>query len=344
VLGGDGRNTGDPGVAENPQRGFHGLFDDTVRPNVSVQEDEVTTSQSDALSRRTVEGPATGRRFRMINECEPRYGRLDAGVSPVTRERSQLINVAYRLLGSVAEAEDAVQETYARWHAMTREQQQAIEAPGAWLTKVASRICLDVLGSARVRRERYTGEWLPEPLPEPAEWAGERRNASTVDPADRITLDESINMAFLVVLDAMSPAERVAFILHDVFRYSFAEVAEIAAGALRRVVNWHQRAAAASVRRVLRGPSQPGRPASSGTSSGHGKRKTSTPCLVSLTPTPSQLPTAAASRAPTRTRSKAANGSRAPTLLSPAPHPTGRSWSAPSTAGPAWSPNWTASR
>jgi len=154
----------------------------------------------------------------MINECEPRAG---------VRERTQLINVAYRLLGSVVEAEDAVQETYARWHAMTREQQQAIATPAAWLTKVASRICLDMLGSARVRRERYVGEWLPEPLPEPAEWVGERRDPSTVDPADRITLDESINMALLVVLDAMTPAERVAFILHDVFRYSFSEVAEI---------------------------------------------------------------------------------------------------------------------
>jgi len=152
----------------------------------------------------------------MSNRCEP-------GV----RERTQLMNVAYRLLGSVVEAEDAVQETYARWHAMTREQQQAIEIPAAWLTKVASRVCLDMLGSARVRRERYVGEWLPEPLPEPAEWAGERRDTSTVDPADRITLDESINMALLVVLDAMTPAERVAFILHDVFRYSFSEVAEI---------------------------------------------------------------------------------------------------------------------
>lgn len=154
----------------------------------------------------------------MINEPDPRAG---------PRERTQLINVAYRLLGSLVEAEDAVQETYARWHAMTREQQQAIRTPVAWLTTVASRICLDMLGSARVRRERYVGEWLPEPLPEPAEWAGERRDTSTVDPADRVTLDESINMALLVVLDAMTPAERVAFVLHDVFRYSFAEVAEI---------------------------------------------------------------------------------------------------------------------
>src|ERR1700733_15832891 len=85
-------------------------------------------------------------------------------------ERRQLINLTYRLLGSLAEAEDAVQETYARWYALSREQQDAIESPGAWLSTVASRICLNVLGSARVRREAYVGEWIPEPLPEPTEW------------------------------------------------------------------------------------------------------------------------------------------------------------------------------
>jgi RNA polymerase sigma-70 factor (ECF subfamily) len=138
-------------------------------------------------------------------------------------ERRQLINLGYRLLGSLAEAEDAVQETYARWYALSREQQEAIDSPGAWLTKVAGRICLDVLGSARARRERYVGEWIPEPLPEPAEWVG----GAPVDPADRVTLDESISMALLVMLESMTPAERVAFVLHDVFRYSFAEVAEI---------------------------------------------------------------------------------------------------------------------
>jgi RNA polymerase sigma-70 factor (ECF subfamily) len=142
-------------------------------------------------------------------------------------ERRQLINLAYRLLGSLAEAEDAVQETYARWYAMSRQQQEGVEVPGAWLTKVASRICLDMLGSARARRERYVGEWIPEPLPEPTEWMGGGPGGITADPADRVTLDESVNMAFLVVLESMTPAERVAFILHDVFRYSFAEVAEI---------------------------------------------------------------------------------------------------------------------
>jgi RNA polymerase sigma-70 factor, ECF subfamily len=151
----------------------------------------------------------------------------DPGMSAIMSERRQLTNLAYRLLGSLAEAEDVVQETYARWYAMSRQQQDAIESPGAWLTKVASRICLDLLGSARARRERYVGEWIPEPLPEPAEWSSGRSGGTTVDPADRVTLDESINMAFLVVLEAMTPAERVAFILHDVFRYSFDEVAQI---------------------------------------------------------------------------------------------------------------------
>jgi RNA polymerase sigma-70 factor, ECF subfamily len=150
----------------------------------------------------------------------------DPGLSAIMSERRQLINLAYRLLGSLAEAEDAVQETYARWYAMSRQQQEAIESPGAWLTTVASRICLDLLGSARARRERYVGEWIPEPLPEPTEWIT-GQPGGTIDPADRITLDESVNMAFLVVLESMTPAERVAFILHDVFRYPFAEVAEI---------------------------------------------------------------------------------------------------------------------
>jgi RNA polymerase sigma factor (sigma-70 family) len=151
----------------------------------------------------------------------------DPGLSAVMSERRHLINLAYRLLGSLAEAEDAVQETYARWYAMSPRQQDAIESPGAWLTTVASRICLDVLGSARTRRERYVGEWVPEPLPEPSEWISSRPGGIATDPADRVTLDESVNMAFLVVLESMTPAERVAFILHDVFSYSFAEVAEI---------------------------------------------------------------------------------------------------------------------
>jgi RNA polymerase sigma factor (sigma-70 family) len=153
-----------------------------------------------------------------------RDDRLDPGLSAIMSERRQLINLAYRLLGSLADAEDVVQETYTRWYAMSPQEQEAIESPGGWLTKVASRICLDLLGSARARRERYVGEWIPEPLPDGSEW---RSAGTAVDPAERVTLDESVNMAFLVVLESMTPAERVAFILHDVFRYPFPEVAEI---------------------------------------------------------------------------------------------------------------------
>ncbi|TDD30360.1 sigma-70 family RNA polymerase sigma factor [Actinomadura sp. KC06] len=154
-------------------------------------------------------------------------GRADPGLDAIMSERRHLINLAYRLLGSLAEAEDAVQETYARWYAMSRLQQDAIESPGAWLTTVAGRICLNLLRSARVRRETYVGEWIPEPLPERTEWISGRTGSRPVDPADRVTLDESLNLAFLVVLESMTPAERVAFILHDVFCHSFAEVAEI---------------------------------------------------------------------------------------------------------------------
>ncbi|MDR0343531.1 MAG: RNA polymerase sigma factor SigJ [Nocardiopsaceae bacterium] len=148
------------------------------------------------------------------------------GLDVIMGERRRLINLTYRLLGSLAEAEDAVQETYARWYAMSARQQAAIDNPGGWLTTVASRICLNLLGSARARRETYVGEWIPEPLPERTGLTAGRAGPGG-DPADRVTLDESVSMAFLVVLETMTPAERVAFILHDVFRYPFAEVAEI---------------------------------------------------------------------------------------------------------------------
>ncbi|MER6456075.1 RNA polymerase sigma factor SigJ [Streptomyces sp900105245] len=157
----------------------------------------------------------------------PEHGHDGSGPGTAVGERRRLVNVAYRLLGSLTEAEDAVQEAYARWYAMPRQQQEAVRSPGAWLTTVAGRICLDLLGSARVRRERYVGEWIPEPLPDSTEWISGSAGGDRADPADRITLDESVDMAFLVVLESMTPAERVAFVLHDVFRYSFAEIAEI---------------------------------------------------------------------------------------------------------------------
>lgn len=175
-------------------------------------------------------------------------GTVGTGTDGIAGERRQLINVAYRLLGSVTEAEDAVQDAYARWYGLPPGRQAEILSPGAWLTTVTGRICLDLLGSARARRERYVGAWLPEPLPERGERASAGGTGATgpADPADQIVRDESVTMAFLVVLESMTPAERVAFVLHDVFRYPFAEIAgvldrspaackQLAASARRRV-------------------------------------------------------------------------------------------------------------
>jgi RNA polymerase sigma-70 factor (ECF subfamily) len=163
----------------------------------------------------------------MTTPSGPGAGPDDPDLTTVMTERRQLINLAYRLLGSLADAEDVVQETYTRWYAMSRQQREAIQSPGGWLTTVTSRICLDLLGSARARRERYVGQWIPEPLPDRTEWCSGRPGGTTADPADHITLDESVSIAFLVVLESMTPAERVAFVLHDIFRYPFNEVAEI---------------------------------------------------------------------------------------------------------------------
>jgi RNA polymerase sigma-70 factor (ECF subfamily) len=185
----------------------------------------------------------------MTTQSGPGQGPTDPGLNAIMSERRQLINLTYRLLGSLSEAEDAVQEAYARWYSMSWQEQDAIESPGAWLSTVASRICLNVLGSARARRETYVGDWIPEPLPDPTEWITGRSGGTTIDPADRVTLDESVNMAFLVVLESMTPAERVAFILHDVFRYSFAEVAEIVGrtpGACRQLASSARRRVGAS--------------------------------------------------------------------------------------------------
>jgi RNA polymerase sigma-70 factor (ECF subfamily) len=124
--------------------------------------------------------------------------------------RPQLTRVAYGILGSVAEAEDVVQEA---WLRLGRTDPTAIEDLRAWLTTVVGRLALDALGSARRRRESYVGEWLPEPLVE--EYGDE----------DSPTLDESVSTALLVVLERLSPAERTAFLLHDVFDLPFEKVA-----------------------------------------------------------------------------------------------------------------------
>ncbi|MGY1750932.1 RNA polymerase sigma factor SigJ [Modestobacter sp. SYSU DS0511] len=134
----------------------------------------------------------------------------------VEEQRGHLMGVAYRMLGTVADAEDAVQETFARWYRLSDDERAAIERPAAWLTRVVSRVCLDALGSARARRERYVGEWLPEPVPVDA----------VDDPAERAALTDSVGLALLVVLESLTPAERVVFVLHDVFALPFSEIAE----------------------------------------------------------------------------------------------------------------------
>jgi len=176
----------------------------------------------------------------------------DLTLTQVLAERQHLLNLAFHMLGTAGDAEDVVQEVYARWFRMSDAQRADIRSPQAWLTRVASNICLDVLGSARHRREQYVGEWLPEPLSSTAV-AG----ASTaVDPLDRVTLDDSVTMALLVVLESLTPAERVAFVLHDVFAMPFDEISEVvgrtpqacrklASSARRHISDQHQRQSSA---------------------------------------------------------------------------------------------------
>jgi len=174
----------------------------------------------------------------------------DAGAAEPA-DRGLLLHAAYRMLGSVSEAEDAVQEAYARWYALDPGRRAEVRSPTAWMVTTVSRICLDVLGSARARRERYVGEWLPEPVPPSAPWAA-RAGEAAADPGEAVSLDESLHMALLVVLETMTPAERVAFVLHDVFGFPFAEIAGIVGRSPQAC-----RQLASSARRRLR-PDGPG--------------------------------------------------------------------------------------
>jgi RNA polymerase sigma-70 factor, ECF subfamily len=123
--------------------------------------------------------------------------------------RPMLFGIAYRMLGDRAAAEDAVQEAFLR-----ARDAPPLDSPRAWLSTVVTRLCLDQLKSARAQRESYVGPWLPEPLP-------------TDDKPDPLMRRETISMAFLVLLETLSPVERAVFLLHEVFDYSHAEVAEI---------------------------------------------------------------------------------------------------------------------
>ncbi|MFD5201562.1 sigma-70 family RNA polymerase sigma factor [Streptomyces sp. NPDC058375] len=138
-----------------------------------------------------------------------------AAVDRFEAGRGRLASLAYRLLGSAADAEDAVQDTFLRWQAADRER---IAVPEAWLTKVATNICLDRLRSAQARHERTAGAWLPEPLLEGDPMLG---------PADTFEQRESVSLAVLTLLERLSPAERAVYVLREAFSYSHAEIAGI---------------------------------------------------------------------------------------------------------------------
>ncbi len=132
------------------------------------------------------------------------------------RYRPFLFGLAYRMLGSGCDADDLVQETYLRWHQEQLAGRQ-IASPKAWLATVVTRLCIDHLRSAQVTREAYLGPWLPEPL----------ATAEELDIAETALQRESLSIAFLVLLERLTPKERAIFLLHDVFAYPFAEIAPI---------------------------------------------------------------------------------------------------------------------
>ncbi|WP_282700535.1 sigma-70 family RNA polymerase sigma factor [Streptomyces sp. CC219B] len=129
--------------------------------------------------------------------------------------RSRLASLAYRLLGSATDAEDAVQDAFLHWQAADR---QLIKVPEAWLTKVVTNLCLDRLRSAQVRRERAAGAWLPEPLLDGDPMLG---------PADTFAQRESVSLAVLTLMERLSPLERAVYVLREAFSYPHAEIAEI---------------------------------------------------------------------------------------------------------------------
>ncbi|MEU9606855.1 sigma-70 family RNA polymerase sigma factor [Streptomyces sp. NPDC048057] len=139
--------------------------------------------------------------------------RFDAGRFEASRNR--LASLAYRLLGSATDAEDAVQEAFLRWQAADR---QRIEVPEAWLTKVVTNLCLDRLRSAHARRERAVGAWLPEPLLDGDPMLG---------PADTFEQRESVSLAVLTLLERLSPVERAVYVLREAFSDSHAAIAEV---------------------------------------------------------------------------------------------------------------------
>ncbi len=131
--------------------------------------------------------------------------------------RPLLFSIAYRMLGSVSEAEDVVQEAFLRYHRALETSETEIESPKAYLSAVTTRLAIDYLRSARARRETYVGPWLPEPL----------LTDTAPDPADHAEVSDSLSLAFLVLLETLSPVERAVFLLREVFDYGYDEIAQI---------------------------------------------------------------------------------------------------------------------
>lgn len=131
--------------------------------------------------------------------------------------RPLLFSIAYRMLGTATEAEDVLQEAYLRWQQAANEE---IENPKYYLTTIVTRLCLNVLSSAQKQREEYLGPWLPEPVLTDG-------RPELLNPAEQASTHDSISIAFLLLLEALSPAERAVFILHTVFDYKFSEIGDI---------------------------------------------------------------------------------------------------------------------
>jgi RNA polymerase sigma-70 factor (ECF subfamily) len=147
--------------------------------------------------------------------------------SEFAKTRNRLFSVAYRMLGSKADAEDMIQETYLRWHQAKKDE---IRSPEAWLVSVLTRLCIDRLRSATLERETYTGPWLPEPL----------FAEIPSSPEENLELAADLSMAFMVLLERLAPVERAAFLLHDVFDFEYPEVSRIlekSEAACRQVVH-----------------------------------------------------------------------------------------------------------
>ena len=167
--------------------------------------------------------------------------REDILAEQFSAHRTHLIGVAYRLTGTLADAEDAVQESWLRLSGLDDQRRTAIRDLRGWLTTVVGRICLDRLRSAAAQRERYVGPWLPEPVVTPS---GARVSD---DPLDTVVRDEGVRMAAMVLLDRLTPEQRVAFVLHDAFGVPFAEIAEtlgVSEAAARQHASRGRRAAA----------------------------------------------------------------------------------------------------